>query len=124
MSDWEKRRPVLDAVVTCREMLNPPGYRMTDCSVACPYYEKRAEKQCVKVMLEDMEALIRGLEPVKPIIKSRRGSVLFHDDCIISIAFCGNCNEPIDMPCIKHDKQPKYCRCCGREIDWDAEARR
>lgn len=63
MSDWEKRRQLLNAVVTCREMLNPPGYRMTDCSVDCPYYEKRAEKHCVKAMLEDVEALLREQEP-------------------------------------------------------------
>jgi hypothetical protein len=114
MSDWEKRKQLLDAVVTCREMLNPPGYRMTDCSVDCPYYEKRAEKQCVKAMLEDTEALIRGLEPVKPDI----GQVI---DGVYAV--CANCRYSLkllfDAGGPKIGYSPRFCPECGREVKWD-----
>ena len=58
-------------------------------------------------------------EPVKPRIESEKMSIMFEGDCEMSMAYCGNCNEPIEAPSDDGTRGWYYCPNCGKAVKWD-----
>ena len=52
MMDREK---IIEALETCRDQNNPPGYRFTSCVDDCPYYGNG----CARKLKEDALALLK-----------------------------------------------------------------
>lgn len=63
MTEQEKREKVINGLVCCREMNNPPGYRMTGCH-ECPYHDPTHEKNCVIELKNDAITLLKAQEQV------------------------------------------------------------
>lgn len=65
---------------------------------------------CIPVLvLNDILALLKAHEPVKPYVSGKGKD--FENASTWWYA-CGNCNKPIDP-------NDKYCRYCGRKVAWD-----
>ncbi len=62
--------------------------------------------------------LLKEQEPVEPKIRTSKTSILFEEDCEISVAYCGCCGFAIDQP-TEGGRGWKYCPECGREVKWD-----
>ena len=58
-------------------------------------------------VLKDVRELLKGQEPVKPILKRKAPNAMYND------YVCPICNQEIVY-------EQKYCCECGRAVKWDA----
>ena len=82
----------------------------TSCPSGCPYYEQCTKcgiDNVFKPILRDALALLKEQEAVEP-KKENDGNP---EPCTSWWYVCGDCGRYIDP----HDK---FCRHCGREVDW------
>lgn len=59
MAEWEK---VIKGLECCREMDNPPGWRVGGCE-DCPYKPLKGEDRCAKSLKVDALNLLKAQEP-------------------------------------------------------------
>ena len=83
---------------------------VSGCKEGCPYEYKNFIYRvgCKVDLMRDALALLKEQEAVEP-KKENDGN---HEPCTSWWYVCGDCGRYIDP----HDK---FCRHCGREVDWD-----
>lgn len=77
-----------------------------DCQNQCDYWP---DDRCEHLMVIDALELLKAQEPMKPIVT---GNGHTFEEAETWWYECGNCNTQIDP-------SDKYCRKCGRAVEWD-----
>jgi len=96
------REKVIEALETCRDQDNPPGYRFTSCKDDCPY----SGNGCARRLKEDALALLKEQDPVETELEGGGSSWWY---------VCGECHGAIDQ-------NDNYCKHCGRRIKHEKKA--
>lgn len=97
--------------------------RKTDC-INCPYHaeEARAKACLIDELLKDALTLLKEQEAIEPIIFSENIKMLDGVEAEVSIAYCGNCRQPIGMGG-RRAECDNYCSRCGRRVKWRRKVR-
>ena len=89
------REKIIEALETCRDQNNPPGYRFTSCVDDCPYYGNG----CARKLKEDVLALLKEQPEIV-----RCKDCKYHDE-EDGKNFCDCGNRPDDWFCADGERR-------------------
>ena len=108
------RKTVIEALKKCKfdygaefECFNGGWYPWRTKDYKCPYYDPG--EGCLETLMEEAAKLLEEKEPVQPEYEGDSRSIWWY--------VCGDCHGLIDS-------KDRFCRHCGREIDWNEQEKR